>query len=122
MFAILAHSACCRLAGYLTALLTILLQGKLRHFIFVASAGAYKADPIEPCHFEGDARKSSAGHVEVENYLKVGGKGRTRVSTWHGCWSQSTWHERDGGGCCFVRAERTKTGLPTLTKALYGAL
>jgi hypothetical protein len=46
-------------------------QGKLKHYVFVASAGAYKADPIEPCHFEGDARKSSAGHVEVENYLKV---------------------------------------------------
>ncbi|KAL6755032.1 hypothetical protein V8C86DRAFT_2685147 [Haematococcus lacustris] len=44
--------------------------GKLKHYVFVASAGAYKADSVEPCHFEGDARKSSAGHVEVENYLK----------------------------------------------------
>lgn len=35
-----------------------------RHYVFVASAGAYKADNIEPMHFEGDERKSSAGeHV-----------------------------------------------------------
>ncbi len=46
-------------------------QGKLKHYVFVASAGAYKANDVEPCHFEGDARKASAGHVEVENYLKV---------------------------------------------------
>ncbi len=42
-----------------------LAQHKVNHYVFVSSAGAYKADPIEPCHFEGDARKSSAGHVEV---------------------------------------------------------
>jgi len=40
-------------------------QGKVQHYVFVGSAGAYKADGIEPCHFEGDARKASAGHVEV---------------------------------------------------------
>lgn len=40
-----------------------------KHYVFVASAGAYKANSIEPCVVEGDARKSSAGHVEVENYL-----------------------------------------------------
>jgi hypothetical protein len=32
-----------------------------KHYVFVASAGAYKADNIEPMHFEGDERKSSAG-------------------------------------------------------------
>ena len=37
--------------------------------MFIGSAGAYVADPIEPGHFEGDARKASAGHVAVENYL-----------------------------------------------------
>ncbi|KXZ47050.1 hypothetical protein GPECTOR_38g287 [Gonium pectorale] len=43
---------------------------KVDHYVFVSSAGAYKADPIEPMHVEGDARKSTAGHVEVEEYLK----------------------------------------------------
>ncbi len=47
----------------------ILLQGKAKHYVFVSSAGAYKADSIEPMHVEGDARKASAGHVEVENYI-----------------------------------------------------
>jgi len=42
----------------------------VKHFVFVASAGAYKADSIEPMHVEGDERKSSAGHVAVEDYLK----------------------------------------------------
>ena len=46
------------------------LQGKVSHYVFVSSAGAYKAGNIEPQHFVGDARKASAGHVEVENYLK----------------------------------------------------
>jgi hypothetical protein len=32
-----------------------------KHYVFVASAGAYKANNIEPMHFEGDERKSSAG-------------------------------------------------------------
>ena len=32
-----------------------------KHYVFVASAGAYKADNIEPMHFEGDVRKGSAG-------------------------------------------------------------
>jgi hypothetical protein len=32
-----------------------------RHYVFVSSAGAYKANNIEPMHFEGDERKSSAG-------------------------------------------------------------
>eukprot|EP00775_Hariotina_reticulata_P006212 gene6211-6448_t len=44
-------------------------KGMCRHYVFVASAGAYKASNIEPMHFEGDERKASAGHVEVEKYL-----------------------------------------------------
>jgi len=47
------------------------VQGKAKHYVFVGSAGAYNANSIEPCHYEGDARKASAGHVEVENYLEV---------------------------------------------------
>ena len=41
--------------------------------MFVGSAGAYNADPIEPMHFEGDKRKSSAGHVAVEKHLASSG-------------------------------------------------
>ena len=41
--------------------------------MFVGSAGAYNADPIEPEHVEGDKRKSSAGHVAVEGYLADSG-------------------------------------------------
>lgn len=44
-------------------------SGKVKHYVFVASAGAYVANSVEPMHVEGDARKSSAGHVSVENYL-----------------------------------------------------
>ncbi len=46
------------------------MQGQVQHYAFVSSAGAYVAGPIEPEHVEGDARKASAGHVEVENYLE----------------------------------------------------
>ncbi|PNH08146.1 Chloroplast stem-loop binding protein a, chloroplastic, partial [Tetrabaena socialis] len=42
---------------------------KVDHYVFVSSAGAYKADSIEPMHVEGDVRKATAGHVEVEAYL-----------------------------------------------------
>jgi len=42
---------------------------KLQHYVFVASAGAYNANKIEPMHVEGDARKEKAGHVQVEQYL-----------------------------------------------------
>jgi hypothetical protein len=31
------------------------------HYVYVSSAGAYKANSIEPMHVEGDERKSSAG-------------------------------------------------------------
>ena len=41
----------------------------MAHYVFVASAGAYKTNKIEPALVEGDARKESAGHVAVENYL-----------------------------------------------------
>ncbi|KAF5834516.1 hypothetical protein DUNSADRAFT_8767 [Dunaliella salina] len=46
-------------------------MGKAKHYVFVGSAGAYNANSIEPCHYEGDARKASAGHVEVEKYLEL---------------------------------------------------
>ena len=36
-------------------------QGMCKHYVFVSSAGAYKADSIEPMHVEGDERKASAG-------------------------------------------------------------
>lgn len=45
-------------------------KGNVQHYAFVASAGAYKADDIEPMLVEGDERKASAGHVEVEKYLE----------------------------------------------------
>lgn len=48
-------------------------KGMCKHYVFVSSAGAYKADNIEPMHFEGDERKSSAGHVAVERYLESEG-------------------------------------------------
>ena len=39
------------------------VQGKVSHYVFVGSAGAYVADPIEPMHVEGDKRKASAGQA-----------------------------------------------------------
>ena len=51
----------------------IAAQGNVAHYVFVSSAGAYKASEIEPGHVEGDARKSSAGHVGVEGYLQEQG-------------------------------------------------
>ena len=44
-------------------------KGKVSHYVFVGSAGAYNANSTEPMHVEGDARKAKAGHVQVENYL-----------------------------------------------------
>ena len=41
--------------------LPILVQGKVKHYVFVGSAGAYAANSVEPMHVEGDKRKSSAG-------------------------------------------------------------
>ena len=49
------------------------VQGNVQHFVFVASAGAYVPDGLHAGHQEGDKRKSSAGHVAVENYLKEEG-------------------------------------------------
>ena len=49
------------------------VQGKVQHYVFVASAGAYVPDGLHAGHMEGDRRKSSAGHVSVENYLKEEG-------------------------------------------------
>lgn len=45
-------------------------KGSVKHYAFVGSAGAYVADDVEPMLVEGDARKASAGHVEVEKYLE----------------------------------------------------
>ena len=45
-------------------------KGKVKHYVFVGSAGAYIANSVEPMHVEGDARKASAGHVAVEKYLE----------------------------------------------------
>lgn len=45
-------------------------KGKVKHYVFVGSAGAYVANSVEPMHVEGDARKASAGHVAVETYLE----------------------------------------------------
>lgn len=47
--------------------------GGLKHYVYVSSAGAYVPNDIEPLHVEGDARKSKAGHVAVENYLADSG-------------------------------------------------
>ncbi|CAD7703195.1 unnamed protein product [Ostreobium quekettii] len=48
-------------------------KGRCSHHVFVSSVGAYEANSVEPMHVEGDARKASAGHVEVEGYLKSQG-------------------------------------------------
>jgi len=45
-------------------------KGKVQHYVFVSSAGAYKANSVEPIHVEADERKASAGHVAVEKYLE----------------------------------------------------
>ena len=42
----------------------------MAHYVFVASAGAYQTNKMEPALVEGDARKESAGHVAVEAYLQ----------------------------------------------------
>ncbi|GAB4816081.1 hypothetical protein N2152v2_003127 [Parachlorella kessleri] len=47
-----------------------LALGKVKNYVFVGSAGAYAADDVLPMHVEGDKRKSSAGHVQVEQYLE----------------------------------------------------
>ena len=50
-----------------------LLQGKVQHYVFVASAGAYVPDVLHAGLKEGDKRKESAGHVPVEQYLQSEG-------------------------------------------------
>ncbi|KAL3142267.1 hypothetical protein ABBQ38_002609 [Trebouxia sp. C0009 RCD-2024] len=45
-------------------------KGKVSHYVFVASAGAYVPDGIHAGLKEGDKRKESAGHVAVEHYLE----------------------------------------------------
>jgi hypothetical protein len=68
----------------------------VKHFVFVSSAGAYKANSIEPMHVEGDERKGSAGHVAVENYLKQVGRAK-------GGWSLGCVMGRRAGLGCRVR-------------------
>jgi len=46
-------------------------QGKVKHYVFVSSAGAYKANSVEPIHMEGDERKASAGHVKVKIEARI---------------------------------------------------
>ena len=53
--------------------LILQLQGKVSHYVFVASAGAYVPDGIHAGLKEGDKRKESAGHVPVEQYLQSEG-------------------------------------------------
>ncbi len=48
-----------------THLLPPSLQGSVQHYAFVGSAGAYKANDVEPMLVEGDERKASAGHVRT---------------------------------------------------------
>lgn len=48
-------------------------KGKVSHYVFVGSAGAYAANSVEPMHVEGDERKAKAGHVAVEKYLESEG-------------------------------------------------
>mmetsp|Transcript_5943 Transcript_5943/g.17009 ORF Transcript_5943/g.17009 Transcript_5943/m.17009 type:complete len:356 (-) Transcript_5943:1182-2249(-) len=45
-------------------------KGQVQHYVYVSSAGAYVPGPYYPELAEGDERKASAGHVEVENYLE----------------------------------------------------
>lgn len=49
------------------------MQGKVSHYVFVASAGAYVPDGVHAGLKEGDKRKESAGHVPVEQYLQSEG-------------------------------------------------
>eukprot|EP01023_Acetabularia_acetabulum_P008724 TRINITY_DN13804_c0_g1_i1.p2 TRINITY_DN13804_c0_g1~~TRINITY_DN13804_c0_g1_i1.p2 ORF type:complete len:352 (-),score=83.63 TRINITY_DN13804_c0_g1_i1:424-1479(-) len=48
-------------------------KGKVEHYVFVGSAGAYADDLIEPMKVEGDTRKAKAGHKIVEDYLESEG-------------------------------------------------
>lgn len=67
-------------------------QGNVAHYVFVASAGAYKTNKIEPALVEGDARKEAAGHVAVENYLveQVRYTDHALPSSHEMCWTMSS--------------------------------
>lgn len=58
------------------------LQGKVTHYVFVASAGAYVPDGIHAGLKEGDERKAKAGHVAVEKYLESEGLPYTVFQVW----------------------------------------
>jgi nucleoside-diphosphate-sugar epimerase len=52
-------------------------QGKsLKHYVYVSSAGAYKANSVEPMHVEGDERKASAGELGREGAQGQGAAAR----------------------------------------------
>jgi hypothetical protein len=56
-----------------------------KHYVFVASAGAYKANNIEPMHFEGDERKSSAGEQQQQQQqCQTGTAASAHVQAHHG--------------------------------------
>lgn len=44
-------------------------RGKVQHYVFVSSAGMYKADAGQPMSLEGDKR-AEKDHFYVEEYLK----------------------------------------------------
>jgi hypothetical protein len=60
------------------------VQGMCKHYVFVASAGAYKANNIELMHFEGDERKSSAGELQQQQQCRAGTCSVTACSAHHG--------------------------------------
>ena len=68
-----SNSSAWHFTGGQTLRLTLPLQGKVSHYVFVASAGAYVPDGIHAGLKEGDKRKESAGHVAVEQYLQSEG-------------------------------------------------
>ena len=47
------------------------MQGKVQHYMFVSSAGAYNANSTEPMHVEGDPRKSSAGEMPTDYWAPL---------------------------------------------------
>lgn len=65
-----ASLAVCSLQQQCSGRTSLGAQGQVQHYVYVSSAGAYVPGPYYPELAEGDERKASAGHVEVENYLE----------------------------------------------------
>ena len=63
------------------------MQWRVHNYVFVASAGAYAANSVEPMHVEGDKRKSSAGGW-------AGGQAGGQVGGWAGL---RGWQGKAGG-------------------------